>query len=58
MAAEATQYRESLAIERRIADDPVAREQWLMRQLELEMVEENEPADDEVALVGGSDDDE
>jgi hypothetical protein len=58
MAAEATQYRESLAIERRIAEDPVAREQWLMRQLELEMVEENEPADDEAVLVTGADDDE
>jgi hypothetical protein len=58
MAAEATQYRESLAIERRITEDPVAREQWLMRQLELEMVEENEPADDEAVLVAGADDDE
>lgn len=57
MIAEAAQFRESLAIERRIAEDPVAREQWLMRQLELELVEAAEPTDDEAVLSGASDED-
>jgi hypothetical protein len=34
MAAEAAEYRESLAIEKAIRDDPAAREAWLNRQLE------------------------
>jgi hypothetical protein len=34
MAADAAEYRESLAIERAIRDDPKAREAWLNRQLE------------------------
>ncbi|MBU2499976.1 DUF4041 domain-containing protein [bacterium] len=36
MAAEARDYRETLAIERAIKDDPAAREAWLNRQLELD----------------------
>lgn len=36
MLAEATQYRESLAIERAIAEDPAARQAWLDRQLTLD----------------------
>lgn len=35
MAAEAREYRETLAIERLIASDPQKREAWLTRQLEL-----------------------
>ncbi len=44
MAAEAQEFRETEAIERRIAEDPIAREQWLNRQLTLE---EQEPSFDE-----------
>jgi hypothetical protein len=36
MAATAQDYRETLAIERKIADDPLARERWVQRQLELD----------------------
>lgn len=36
MVAEATEYRETLAIERRIAEDPKAREAWINRQLLLD----------------------
>ena len=36
MAAEAAEYRETLAIEKKIADDPEARDAWLDRQLEIE----------------------
>ncbi|MEQ9095371.1 MAG: DUF4041 domain-containing protein [Phycisphaerales bacterium] len=39
MASEAQQYRETLAIERAIENDPEAREQWLNRQLTLDPVE-------------------
>lgn len=40
MTAAARQYRESLAIEERIATDPTAREAWLRRQLLLEEQED------------------
>jgi hypothetical protein len=54
MRAEAREYRETLAIEKKISSDPLAKEQWLQRQLELE-VSENE---DEILVTGvGSDDD-
>jgi hypothetical protein len=53
MAAEATQYRESLAIERRIAEDPVAREQWLLRQFELEGADDD-LVDEDDGLVSAS----
>ena len=36
MAAEAAEYRETLAIEKKIADDPEARDAWLGRQMEIE----------------------
>lgn len=39
MAAAAREYRESLAIERAIKDDPAAREAWVNRQLELDPVD-------------------
>lgn len=39
MAAEATEYRESLAIEKAINADPAKRELWIKRQLELEPLE-------------------
>lgn len=50
MAAEAAQYRESLAIDRAIESDPAAREAWLSRQLTLDPV-------DYLALVDGTDED-
>lgn len=40
MAAAAQEYRETLAIERAIAADPVKREAWLKRQLTLDPVSE------------------
>jgi hypothetical protein len=42
MVAEARQYRETLAIERRIESDPAAREAWINRQLTLDPVEPKE----------------
>ncbi len=48
MAAEAAQYRESLAIDRAIESDLVAREAWLSRQLTLDPV-------DYLELVDGTD---
>jgi hypothetical protein len=36
MTAQAAEYRQSLAIERAIKDNPVARKAWVERQLELE----------------------
>lgn len=38
LTAAAREYRETLAIERAIKDDPVKREAWVKRQLELEPV--------------------
>jgi hypothetical protein len=38
MVSEAQQYRETLAIERAIEADPVAKEQWMNRQLTLDRV--------------------
>lgn len=40
MTAAAKEYRESLAIEKAIADDPTAREAWLRRQLTLDLGDE------------------
>jgi hypothetical protein len=56
MAAAAQDYRETLAIERRIAEDPLAKQRWIDRQLELEDSEDKSPSE----LVGASinDDDE
>jgi len=51
MRAEARDYRETLAIERKIASDPISREQWLQRQLELDLTQ-----DDEDLVVVGSED--
>lgn len=42
MRAEARDYRETLAIEAKIANDPLSREQWLQRQLELELTQDND----------------
>jgi hypothetical protein len=38
MAADAAQYRESLAIDRAIESDPAAREAWINRQLTLDPI--------------------
>lgn len=54
MRAEARSYRETLVIDKKIASDPIAREQWLQRQLELELTEENE----ELLEVGADEDNE
>jgi hypothetical protein len=48
MAAAAREYRESLAIEKAIAQDPVARDAWLKRQLQLEP---GPPAEEEAETV-------
>jgi hypothetical protein len=48
MAAAAREYRESLAIEKAIAQDPVARGAWLKRQLQLEP---GPPAEEEAETV-------
>ncbi len=51
MTAEARQYRETLAIEKAIKEDPAKREAWVKRQLELEPVAES--FDEEVEPVAG-----
>jgi hypothetical protein len=53
MAAEAREYRETLAIERTIKDNPAKREAWMKRQLELEV-----ETDDLAELVGVADEEE
>jgi hypothetical protein len=50
MKAEAQQYRETLAIERAIADDPEAFDAWMNRQLELDAEEAEE---EESAVAAG-----
>lgn len=54
MAAEAAEYRESLAIDRKIAEDPQAFEAWANRQLILEEMEdlENSEEDEVLTAVG------
>ena len=42
MIAEAVEYRETLAIERAIETDPLARERWLNRQLTLDPIDHSE----------------
>lgn len=41
MMSEAAEYRESQAIEKRIAEDPTAKEAWMNRQLIMEVAEPN-----------------
>lgn len=47
MMAEAREYRESQAIETRIAGDPSAKQAWISRQLELEVVQAKLAVDSE-----------
>ena len=49
MTAAAQEYRETIAIEKRIAEDPLASEKWINRQLELEDMEQEE--DDRLAVT-------
>jgi hypothetical protein len=56
MAAAAQDYRETLAIEHRIAEDPLAKQRWIDRQLELEDSEDTASA--QLVGVATSDDDE
>lgn len=39
MAAEAAEYRETLAIEKAIAEKPDLREAWINRQLQLDLTD-------------------
>ena len=39
MTADAKEYRETLAIEKAINDDPAEREKWIKRQQHLELTE-------------------
>lgn len=50
MVAEAKEYRESLAIEKTISSDPVARQQWIERQLQLDPVQ-MDVADDNIEAI-------
>ena len=49
MTAAAHEYRETIAIEKRISEDPLASEKWINRQLELEDMEQEE--DDRLAVT-------
>ncbi len=51
MAAAATQYRESVAIERAIKDDPTAYNAWVNRQLVLDPVVLDDPDEDDTTLA-------
>jgi hypothetical protein len=42
MAAQAAEYRQSLAIEKAIKENPAARKAWIERQLELEHLDAQE----------------
>ena len=44
MAAEAAEYRETLAIEKAVSADPAKRELWIKRQLQLELSDVEEDA--------------
>jgi hypothetical protein len=44
MAAAAREYREALAIDKAIQEDPAKRDAWVKRQLQLELVQEVEEA--------------
>lgn len=60
MAAVAQDYRETVAIEKKIAEDPLAREKWVQRQLELDPTN-GEEIGENGELVGagiGADEDE
>lgn len=50
MAAAAQDYRETLVIEKRIADDPLAKQRWIERQFDLEDAEGDGPSE----LVGSA----
>jgi hypothetical protein len=54
MTAAAQDYRETLAIEKRIADDPLAKQRWIERQFDLEDAEEDSPRE-LVGVVAGDD---
>jgi len=49
MLADAAQYRETLRIEERIANDPVYRQQWEERQIRLESLSLSLPEDEDAA---------
>lgn len=52
MLAEAKDYRETLAIEKAIQEDPTARDAWVMRQLQLDPVSSSdEEAEESVSKV-------
>jgi hypothetical protein len=51
MTAEAAEYRESLAIEKAIAENPTMRESWLRRQLEFETMNNDIPESAEAATL-------
>jgi hypothetical protein len=51
MTAAAKEYRESLAIEKAIAEDPLAREAWLKRQLLLDPVDLNAESQAETEMA-------
>ena len=51
MAAQATEYRETLAIEKRINEDPKERDNWLKRQSESGRI-----GNGELELVGAAED--
>jgi hypothetical protein len=53
MTAEAKEYRETVAIETSIKDNPAMREAWIKRQLDMEL-----RANDEMEPVGASDEEE
>jgi hypothetical protein len=49
MAAQAREYRDTLAIEKEIARDPQKRDAWLRRQRRLELTERRESESDEAS---------
>ena len=57
MAAAAQDYRESLEIEKRIAEDPIAKQRWVDRQFDLED-SEDDSRNELVGAIAGDDDDE
>lgn len=56
MAAAAQDYRETLVIEKRISDDPLAKQRWIERQFDLEDSEDNGSNELVGSAVGDFDD--
>ncbi len=54
MTAQAAEYRETLAIEKQIKDNPALRDAWVKRQLQMELIERETPDSEDTASAAAS----